>query len=69
MSKKQNEKKILLVHGGIKRLAERMGCNPKTVKLALNGLANTELRREIRRIAYNEEGGVYAKEQTDFNSD
>ena len=57
----KEKRKIIVMRGCVKRLAERCGCNELTVRLALDGMANTELRKEVRRIALEEMGGVYSR--------
>ena len=58
---KEKQKKIMVPLGVIKQLAEKFGCNPMTVRLALRGDVTSELRQQIRDAAYNEFGGVYSR--------
>lgn len=54
-------RKIIMIRGGVERLAQRFNCNRLTVRLALDGSDSSELRKEIRRAAIEEMGGVYAR--------
>lgn len=50
--------KVYVDHGVAKKLEEKFGCNPITVRRALRGETNTRTAKLIRASAINDFGGT-----------